>query len=144
MNNTDIATGLLGLAIAFCGWLRARTFPLQSLENGLGAGFFPLLVIGAIVLLSLTSIAVGLRKGSGGTPLTFVMSGTPQAMIVLLALVAFILAFGQFGLLFPGVVLIVGLMLVLGTPLISATLIGSASGGAVYVLFANILRMPMP
>ncbi|MCD1636450.1 tripartite tricarboxylate transporter TctB family protein [Martelella mediterranea] len=142
--NTDIATGFLGLVIAFCAWLTARNFPLQSLENGLGAGFFPLLIIGLIALLSLTSIAVGLAKSGRARPVTLVRKGTPQAATLLLSLVVFTFLFGQVGLLVPVIILIVGLMFVLGASLLSAAAVGTIAGGAVYGLFVHVLQMPLP
>ena len=144
MRNASTVTGVLGLAIAILAWIEARTFPLQDLQSGLGAAFFPLLVLGAIVVLSIMSIFAG--RASSETlenDLTF-HDGTPKALLLLLLLVVFAFAFGHFGLLVPAIVFLSLVTFILGAPWLPALLAGAVSGAAVYALFTLVLRVPLP
>lgn len=142
MKNAATATGILGMIIAVSAVYRARTFPLQDLEHGLGAGFFPLLVIAAIACLAIASLAVGIFRPGSGPTLRFRQAGTKRALWLLLFLVVFAAAFAQVGLLLPVVAFLVVSMLVLGAPWIPALLVGVLAGIAVHFFFATVLHVP--
>ena len=129
------------MAIAAIAYVDARSFPLQNLENGLGAAFFPLLIIAVLAMLSgLTLVLSALGKGAQHE-LDFGGEGTWASGGLLVALILFWVAFSTFGLLVPSIVFIAGAAWLLGAPLLHSILIAIAGGGVVRVLFVNILNV---
>jgi len=144
MGGSHVASGVFGLAIAGIAWIEARTFPLQGLQEGLGAAFMPWLVLGLIVALSTASIVYGLVRGVNlgegfrPGPRTAVVGG------LFLALCGFAVAFVHFGLLIPAIVFLIVGMRLLGAPWVKALGVGTAAGIGAYALFVIGFNVPMP
>ena len=141
LNRSGVLIGLLGLAIAVIAYADARSFPLQNLENGLGAAFFPLLIIVALAVVSGFILVLSALGRGAQHELDFRGEGTWAAGGLLVALILFWLAFSIFGLLMPSIVFIAGAAWLFGAPLLHSVLFGIAGGGVVHVLFVNILNV---
>lgn len=143
MNNCTILAGLIGLIIAVIAFVEARSFPIQSLENGLGAGFFPLLVIFALATVSLVSLFKGvLARNEDQESLA---GGKREVLWIWIAgfLILFTIAFSHFGLIAPTIIFISAASYKMGAPLKNAVFTGVVAGSAVYVLFVNILNVQL-
>lgn len=139
-----IATGVFGLAVTGLAWIEAGSFPLQRLESGLGAAFFPWLVLGIIVLLSMCSLVYGTLQGVR-FKLPFIADrALAKAALVFVALCAFCVTFARFGLLIPVILFLVLSMRFLGAPWWRAGGIGAAAGLAIHLLFVEGLGIVMP
>lgn len=58
--DTRFLSGILALALAGLGGVRSQRLSLQSLSEGLGAAFFPWMVLVAMAMLGFALIGVGL------------------------------------------------------------------------------------
>ena len=141
MKKSGALTGLLGLIIAAMAYADARSFPIQNLENGLGAAFFPLLIITALAVLSVLSCLLGVFGKGAQQELEFREEGTRSAIALLVAMILFLVAFGSFGLHVPSILFIAGAAWLLGAPPLRSVLIGILGGTAVRVFFINILNV---
>lgn len=144
MGGSHVVSGVLGLTVAAIAWLEARTFPLQGLQEGLGAAFMPWLVLAVIVVLSLASIAYGVVRGVNVRPSFHWRPEHTAAGALFLALCGFAIAFVFFGLLVPVIVFLVVGMRLLGAPWRKAAGIGAAAGICTYALFVTGFNVPMP
>lgn len=144
MGGSHVASGIFGLSVVGLAWIEARTFPIQGLQEGLGAAFFPWLVLGIISLLSLGSLTYGLVRGVR-FDLPFARSPELQSAVGLFAaLCAFSLAFVFFGFLIPLIAFLVVGMRILGASWRYALFVGGPAGIAVYGLFVVGFGVPMP
>ena len=141
MRNSGALTGLLGLIIAAIAYGDARKFPLQNLENGLRAAFFPLLVIVFLTLLSFLALLLSALGKCAQQDLDLHGEGTSLVAWLLVLLILFAVAFSHFGLFVSAMVFIALASWLLGSPPKYAVLTGIAGGAAVRVLFINILNV---
>ena len=139
-----ITAGIAGLVLVALAWIEARTFPLQDLQEGLGAAFFPYLVLGIIAVLGLALIIHGLVLGPRFA-LPFDRNAQLTGTAALFAVfVAFTLAFANFGLLVPAGLFLMFGMRILGASWTGAVVVGWAAAGAIHALFAIGFGVPMP
>lgn len=144
MGRSHVASGIFGLAIAGIAWLEARTFPLQGLQEGLGAAFMPWLVLGLIVVLSASSIVCGLFLGVGRGGAAKPRPRMDLIGGLFLALCAFAIAFVLVGLLVPVVAFLIVSMRLLGAPWARAIGVGMAAGVCIYLTFVIGFGVPLP
>lgn len=147
----DVLSGVAALVVVGLASFEASTFPLQSLEDGLGAAFFPYLTLGAISLLGVALIVKGLASGAlkGTAEQTDSSAGaassaTSSLLRLFVLFGAFAMAFGYFGLLAPAIIFLVVAMRILGAPWAGAAIVGCAAGCALYALFVFGFGVPMP
>lgn len=144
MGGSYVASGVLGLAVAGLAWIEARTFPVQGLQEGLGAAFFPWLVLGLIATLSLISLGYGVARG---VRFALPFQRSPELLAaagLFVALIVFAQAFVLFGLFLPVIAFLIIGMRILGAPWVRAGGIGLAAGIALYGLFVVGFGIPMP
>jgi len=144
MGGSHVTSGAFGLIVAAIAWLEARTFPLQDLQEGLGAAFMPWLVLAAIAGLSLSSIAYGIARGVSVRASFRWRPERTAAGALFLALCGFAVAFVFFGLLIPVIVFLIVGMRLLGAPWWKAAGLGAAAGICTYALFVTGFNVPMP
>jgi len=147
--NGDTLTGLLGLLLAAGAWWAARDLPLQSLEQGLGAALFPWLVIAVIALLAIACLGRGLARAQGGDPDAGdpdvrAMAGLRRSLPLAAALVIYGVLFHRIGFLpsTAGFVAIATWLLGASVPAALAT--AALTAGALHLLFAVALGVPLP
>lgn len=143
-SGSHVLSGAFGLSVAGIAWLEARIFPLQGLQEGLGAAFMPWLVLAMIVVLSLSSIAYGLARGVSFRTSFHWQSRHAVAGGLFLALCAFAVAFTYFGLFVPVVVFLIVGMRLLGAPWRKAVGVGVVAGVGTYALFVTGFHVLMP
>lgn len=139
-----IAAGAAGLLIVAMAWVEARTFPLQNLQEGLGAAFFPYLVLGLIGILSVCLVGYGLAVDGAEGPQPLFGPGYRRAAALFAAFAAFAVAFSQFGLIASAAAFLIIAMRVLGAPWIGAAVVGAVAAGAIHALFVVGFGIPMP
>lgn len=160
--NSFVLSGLLAIALAALGAFGARRLRLQSVADGLGAAFFPWLLIGLFVLLGLCLLAVGIARPPGlaagidardtsGDTLGAVnaeagdgpMRWSTVAMICggLIAYALLLVPLG-FAPTTAGFVFVTAL--VLSARPVPAAAFALVTTAALYVIFAIALRVPLP
>lgn len=139
-----VFSGIIGLVISGGAALFARDFPIQGIQEGLGAAFFPYLVIGVIAILGLGQTIYGLAVGF---EIKSPFASDADLRSVASLFVCFILyafAFAQFGLIFPTIAFLIIAMILLKAHWKFAVAVGAVSGFAIYALFVLGFGIPMP
>lgn len=62
---TFLISGLLGILICGGAWIEARNMPFQTIDAGLGPAFFPYLLLGCLLILSIGMIGYAIMAPSG-------------------------------------------------------------------------------
>ena len=149
--NSFVLSGLVALALAALGWFDARRLRLQSVADGLGAAFFPWLLVGVLVLLGVCLLAVGLLRPTGAdTPAATGEDGAePSPRWVALAVIC--AALGGYAVLlvplgFPATTagFIFVTALALSARPFPAAILALLTTAALYGIFAVALRVPLP
>ncbi|MCX7839634.1 MAG: tripartite tricarboxylate transporter TctB family protein [Anaerolineae bacterium] len=146
MANWDI---LFGILFALCGawiFLQAMTFP--NLKGGYpGPGLFPQ-ILGILLVLSGLVIAINavLKRA---VPRTFPLAEFSSreklnALLVVLAVIAYILFVDTIGFIPLTILITVGLMWRTGVALHWSVVVGVGVTLAIYILFQRILHVPLP
>ena len=139
-----VFSGIVSLTIAGLAAYEGRNFPFQDLQEGLGAAFFPFLILGCIGALGLGQLIYGLILG-----FQFELPYKPSPELTALGLlfivfVLFTLAFAKFGLIIPTIVFLIVAMRVLGASWKRSGVIGPVAGLAIYAIFVVGFNIPMP
>lgn len=146
MSNWDILFGIL--FALFGGWifLQAMTFP--NLKGGYpGPGLFPQLLG---ILLVLTGLGLALNAAlERAFPQPRTLFRPPyrekiNALLVVLAVIAYILFVDTLGFIPMGLVITIGLMLRTGVSLRWSLVVGIGVTIVIYILFNRILHVPLP
>lgn len=146
MANWDI---FFGIAFALFGawiFLQAMTFP--NLKGGYpGPGLFPQL-LGILLVLSGLGIAINATlKRALPQPRALLQPPYREkinALLVVLAVIAYILFVDTAGFIPLGLVIMIGLMLRTGVSLRWSLVVGIGVTIAIYILFNRILHVPLP
>lgn len=146
MSNWDILFGILFVLLGSWIFLQAMTFP--NLKGGYpGPGLFPQLLG---ILLVLTGLGIAIHaalKRALPQPLTLLQPPYREkvnALLVVLAVIAYILFVDTVGFIPMGLVITIGLMLRTGVSLRWSLVVGIGVTIAIYVLFNRILHVPLP
>lgn len=148
---TDLILGTIFLV--FCMWvyILLRDFPPGTIQEGMGPGFLPGLLIIAIAILSLVLIAGGLINLKRGTaPLekeTQPPVFGPNLKIpgILIGIVSvYLICLEVFGFLITTPFFILSTMKVMGSNFKTAVLTGIILSVLIYLIFAVGLNVPLP
>ncbi len=150
MKANDVITGGIFLAIAIFAFVYAGTFTaLPGVKYG--PDLFPRL-IAVLMGLGGVMLIVGSLRRSGGLPLFAIAEWArqPRSHMILAAVVAsvvfYILASERLGFLLSGFLMLGGLLAVTrGTAkLASSAVIAAVVTVVIYMIFARLLRVPLP
>lgn len=139
-----VFSGVVSLAIAGFAGFEARNFPLQDLQEGLGAAFFPFLIIGCIIVLSLAQIIYGFSLGFKASWPFEQSPDLNRLGLLFLSFAGFAVAFAHFGFLIPAVIFLVLAMRLLQASWLNAGIIGFTAALIIYGLFVVGFGIPMP
>lgn len=146
MGNWDILFGIIFAIFGAWIFLQALTFP--NLKGGYpGPGLFPQL-LGILLVLSGLGIAVNAAI-QRALPQPRALFQPPyrekiNALLVVLAVIAYILLVDTVGFIPIALVIMIGLMLRTGVSLSWSLIVGIGVTIAIYVLFNRILHVPLP
>jgi putative tricarboxylic transport membrane protein len=139
----DRALGLLAIAggvSIIAGTLGFREVPGQPI----GSAFFPRIVGAAAIVAGIAQIAAG-TGGPPATPPDWMRGrGALRALAVVGAVVGWLLLAGPLGFLPTTALVVAGLALALGARALPAAAVGVAAAAALHVIFASLLRVPLP
>ena len=133
-----VALTLLLLSIAL--FVAASRLPASDMGAAFDPGFFPRIVLGALIGLSALNLLTDLRSGTG-----WALDGLRPVMLMMAIIVVYMSVMPDLGFFAASVVLSVAFLLLLGvrSPVgIAAVAIGVP--GALVALFNHILTMPLP
>lgn len=112
-----------------------------------GGLVFPALVAGLLVMVAATAAVTRGRDdlgASSGTAAKVATTGVLNAVIVVLAVTAFLAVVDHIGFLVAATLLLVAMLLRFGTHPLRAVAIAVAAAGVVQLVFAGLLRVPLP
>ena len=139
-----VFSGITGLVISGGAAYLARDFPIQGIQEGLGAAFFPYLVIGVIAILGLGQLIYGLAVGFELKSPFAAEADLRSVALLFVCFIFYAFAFSRFGLIFPTIAFLVIAMILLKANWKFAVAVGAVSGFAVYALFVLGFGVPMP
>jgi len=139
-----VFSGVVSLAIAGIAGNEARNFPLQDLQEGLGAAFFPYLITGCIIVLSLAQIVYGFSLGFKAKWPFEQSPDLNRLGLLFVSFVGFTVAFAHFGFLVPAGIFLVLAMRLLQAPWINAGIVGISATLIIYGIFVVGFAIPMP
>lgn len=147
MKVSDTGVGI-GFAVAGAA-VFAATLNYPRLEGGEpGPALFPRLLATLMVAFGGALACQGARSGDSGDRIAWASlhrtAGFVNALFVLAGVVAYIVVVDRLGFLITGAGLLFVLMWRLGVRRLTALAVALALNGFVYVVFARILKVPLP
>ncbi|MDR7400986.1 MAG: tripartite tricarboxylate transporter TctB family protein [Armatimonadota bacterium] len=140
---------LAGVVLALLGsyvFVAARSFPRMAGQYP-GPGLFPQL-LGALLVIAGVALVVGSVAGGRARVRRALLGGSRRerlsALLVVAAVIFYIVAVTRLGFAVVSVLILSGLMAALGVRVRWSVLIGVGTTVVLYVLFARLLRVPLP
>ena len=137
-------SGITGLVISCGAGYFAQDFPFQGIQEGLGAAFFPFLIIGLISIFSLGQIVYGLSIGFETRSPFSNDSDLKSVFLLFLLFVLFTVAFSNFGLIIPTILFLILAIKLLGASWRMSMLVGALAGISIFAVFVVGFGIPMP
>lgn len=146
MKKTNIASGLIGLAISVYVWITASKFPQNNSATDPGAAFFPKIMAAftAILCLILIISALVSKKEEGKSSISLT-PGAKRAFIGLAMFLLYCLLFKSLGFILDTVWLLFATMFLMeNRRWVQMTIISIAVPVIVYFIFSKLLYVMLP
>lgn len=138
----DLAAGILLAVLG--GYVLAAASAFSRLSTGYpGPGLFPQ-VLGVILALLGLSLLLARPLEETEERVVLTREGLANAVSVVAAVLVYMAAVNRLGFILTAGLLLVGLMVKLGAGAGRSVVFGFGLSGILYVLFARLLRVPLP
>lgn len=136
---TDRITGTLLLALAIAFGLHARSFRTNFLTDPLGPQAWPMMLAGMLALLSIYLLVRPEREPNWQKPVVLL-----RQIVLVAGLVVYAMLLDPLGFVASTVLVVAFMALLLGARWWQAGVTGLASSVLLYLLFNNLLGLPLP
>lgn len=140
LNSERAVVALILLLLSIALFVTASRFPASDMGSAFDPGFFPRIVLGALIALAALNLFTDLRSGTG-----WALDGLRSVLLMMAILVVYVKVMPDLGFFAASVVLSVAFLLLLGvrSP-VGIAVVALGVPGALVGLFNHILTMPLP